>query len=67
MSDVLSSGDFGFCKLAGHTGSVLLTWDNNTVVKVECSLGNHTTCQYATTCELYNRKPVGYVEKTTMD
>lgn len=58
----MSSGDTGFCPYIGHSGSVLLTWNNNMVVSVECSFGNHETCGYSDRCELYQRHPVGFVQ-----
>jgi len=57
-----NSGDTGFCHYAGHSGSVLLTWDGNTVISVKCGFGSHETCGYADKCELYQRHPVGYVQ-----
>lgn len=57
-----NSGDIGFCPYAGHTGSIVLTWDNNTVVSVECGCGDHKTCGFSAKCELYQRRPVGFVQ-----
>ncbi len=62
MGKKYSSGDTGFCPYAGHSGSVILTWNDNMVISVECSFGNHETCGYANKCELYQRRPVGYVQ-----
>lgn len=52
-----SSGDIGFCPYVGHSGSIMLNWDDDTVVSVECGFGNHETCGYASKCELYQRRP----------
>lgn len=57
-----SSGDTGFCHYVGHSGSIILNWDDDTVVSVECGFGNHETCRYANKCELYQRRPVGFVQ-----
>lgn len=65
MSKLLSSGDIGFCEHAGHSGSVLITWDGDQVVKVECGFGNHETCGCADTCELYQRAPISFTKKPT--
>lgn len=62
MLETYSTGALGFCKLAGHSGNVLISWEGNTVVDVKCGFGDHRTCMYATTCELYNRHPVGFVK-----
>ena len=56
------SGDDGFCKYAGHTGTVHLTWEGDTVVKVECGFGDYKTCGHAHECELYQRHPVGFTQ-----
>lgn len=56
------SGDTGFCQYAGHTGSVTITWDRNTVVNVECGFGDYKTCGYADVCELYQQHPVGFTQ-----
>ncbi len=53
-----SSGNIGFCKLVGHTSSIIIEWDDsNTVIGVDC---DHEHCGYATSCELYQRCPVGF-------
>ena len=58
-----NSGDFGFCPYVGHTGAVLLTWEDDTVVSVECSYGNTPeTCGCSDKCDLYQRHPVGFVQ-----
>ena len=56
------SGDTGYCRLAGHTASLLRTWKDNTVVSVDCGLDgcDYKTCGYAKVCEMYQRGPVGY-------
>lgn len=59
---IYQSSDIGFCHYAGHTGSVTLTWDNDTVVSIECSFGNHNSCPFVNTCELYQRHPIGFVQ-----
>ena len=58
-----SSADLGFCPLVGHSGSVLLTWEDDAVVSVECSFGDNKTCKFVNECELYQRHPVGFVQK----
>ena len=62
MGKQYSSGDTGLCPHVGHSGSIILNWDDNTVVSVECGFGNHETCGYANKCELYQRRPVGFVQ-----
>lgn len=62
MGETHQSGDLGFCPYVGHSGSVNLTWKDNTVIAVECGFGNHETCGYADKCELYQRRPVGFVQ-----
>ncbi len=57
-----SSGDIGYCPYVGHTGSIELTWDNDTVVSVKCGFGDHKTCGFSNECELYQRRPVGFVQ-----
>lgn len=56
------SGDTGYCRLAGHTAPLLRTWENNTVVSVDCGIDgcNYQNCGYANVCEMYQRGPVGY-------
>lgn len=63
MGKQYSSGDTGFCPYVGHLSSIILNWDDETVISVECSSGNHKTCGYACECELYQRRPVGFVQK----
>lgn len=58
----MNSGDIGFCKYAGHSGSVLITWDGDTVVDVQCGFGDYKTCGYADQCDLYKRHPVGFTQ-----
>ena len=62
MGKQYSSGDTGFCPYVGHSGSIILNWDDDIVVSVECGFGNHETCGYANKCELYQRRPVGFVQ-----
>lgn len=63
MEGKYSSGDVGFCKRAGHTGGVEISWEDDTVVGVTCGYyGDYRTCKFAATCELYNRRPVGFVQ-----
>ena len=61
------SADIGFCPLVGYSGSVLLTWNDNSVVSVECSFGDYKTCRFADKCELYQRRPVGFIQKYPSD
>lgn len=58
----VNSGDLGFCPYVGHSGAVTLTWEGDSVTKVECAFGDHKTCGYSDRCELYQRHPVGYVQ-----
>ena len=55
----IMSSDLGFCRYAGHSGAINITWDRDTVVKVECGFGDYRTCGYADICELYQRHPIG--------
>ncbi|MCM1039818.1 MAG: hypothetical protein NC434_10890 [Ruminococcus sp.] len=57
-----TSNNLGFCPYAGHSGSIQLTWVDNTVISAECAFGNHETCGYADECRLYQRQPVGSVQ-----
>lgn len=57
MGKLLNSGDVGFCEHDGHTIGMLLTWDDNTVLDVDCQ---YKTCGFADRCELYQRHPVGF-------
>lgn len=56
------SGDVGYCRLVGHTAPLLRTWENDTVVSVECgnNICDYKSCGYAKVCEMYQRGPVGY-------
>lgn len=63
MGKQYSSGDVGFCPYIGHSCGIILNWDDNTVVSVECSCGDHETCGHANECELYQRRPVGFVQE----
>ena len=51
------SGDVGLCRALGHTSSLIRTWENHTVIDVDC---NYKKCGYADICEMYQRMPVGY-------
>ena len=59
---MIQSGDNGYCRLVGHTAPLLRTWENDTVVSVNCGIEghDHTNCGYADVCEMYQRGPVGY-------
>ena len=52
-----NSGDVGFCYKEGHTSSMLLTWDGDVVVDIDCP---YKTCGFANQCEMYQRHPVGF-------
>ena len=49
----------GYCRYLGHSTGLLITWDGNRVVEVDC---DHAKCGYASSCDLYQRHPVGYEE-----
>lgn len=55
-----NSADIGFCPYVGHTSSVILTWQQDKVIAVECACGDHETCGFSDVCELYQRRPVGF-------
>ena len=55
-----SSGDVGFCRYKNQNIGLIINWNNHTVESVECK---HDTCGYSEICELYQRHPVGYIEK----
>lgn len=57
MGHIFNSGDVGYCKYNKQTSSMLLTWDENTVIKVDC---DYKTCGYADQCEMYQRHPIGF-------
>lgn len=56
------SGDIGYCKLVGHTAPLLRTWEDDTVVSVECGIDgcDYKNCGYANACQMYQRGPIGY-------
>lgn len=62
MKGIYQSSNLGFCHYAGHSGYVNLTWNGNTVIAVECGFGDPKSCGYADRCELYKKKPVGFVQ-----
>lgn len=62
MEKRICSADLGFCKNAGHTGSIELTWEDDKVVDVKCGFGDFKTCKYVDECELYQRHPIGFVQ-----
>lgn len=54
------NGDIGFCEYEGHTIGILVEWEDDTVISVDCP---YKTCGYSGSCKLYNRRPIGYVHK----
>lgn len=62
MSQTYNTGDVGFCPYVGHSGGMIITWEDNTVISVECSAENHEVCGYSETCKFYQRHPVGFVK-----
>ena len=62
MGKHYSSGDTGFCLYTNQPTGIILNWDDDTVTSVDCGSGNHQTCGYADQCELYQRRPVGFVQ-----
>jgi hypothetical protein len=56
------SGDTSYCKLVGHTMGLIRTWENDTIVAIDCGIDgyNHKNCGFADTCEMYQQKPIGY-------
>ncbi len=48
------SGDVGYCKLAGHTAPLLRTWENDTIISVDCGTDgyDYKNCGYANVCEI---------------
>lgn len=62
IKDIHETGDIGPCPYVGHTGCMIITWEDNTVISVDCAGGDHETCGYADRCELYQRHPVGFVQ-----
>jgi len=64
VEEKYSTSDVGFCERAGHTGSVEISWDGDTVVGVKCgfNFGDYRTCKFADSCDLYMRHPVGFVK-----
>ena len=63
MKGRVNSSELGFCENAGHSGDVIITWENDKVVELECGFGNRKTCKFADSCELLNRHPIGSVQK----
>lgn len=62
LNERYNTGDTGFCRHAGHSGTVELTWEGNTVIDIACGFGNPKTCEYSDQCELYNRRPIGFTK-----
>ncbi len=60
----MNSGDIGYCPFVGHTDSMIVTWENDTVVDIDC---DYRICKHTKTCEMYQRHPVGFVRKTTQN
>lgn len=58
-----NSGNIGYCHKVGSTHAVLIEWDGNKVISVDCE---HETCGYADRCKLYQQYPVGYVQSPKM-
>ncbi len=56
------SGDISYRKLVGHTMGLIRTWENDTIVAIDCGIDgyNHKNCGFADTCEMYQQKPIGY-------
>lgn len=54
---VLSNGDVGFCEFAHHSIGIVVTWDGDRVVAVDCE---HEICWLAEHCALYQKHPVGF-------
>ena len=54
------SGDVGYCNRLGHSIGVLIGWENNTVVSLDCQ---HETCGYSQVCDLYKRHPIGFTKE----
>lgn len=54
---VLSNGDVGFCEFAHHSIGIVVTWDGDRVVAVDCE---HEICGLAEHCALYQKHPVWF-------
>lgn len=54
----LSSGDAGFCEFVHHPIGVVVTWDSDRVITVDCK---HEICGLADHCALYQKHPVGFI------
>lgn len=59
MGKIMNSGDIGYCEYEGHSTGMILTWDDHTVIDVDCQ---HKICGYADRCKLYQKHPVGFVQ-----
>lgn len=55
----LSSGDTGYCDYENRAIGIVITWEDNKVVAVDCC---HSICGHADYCKLYNRYPVGFIQ-----
>ena len=43
----MNSGDIGYCPFVGHTDSMIVTWENDTVVDIDC---DYRICKHTKTC-----------------
>jgi len=51
------SMDAGYCHYLGHVRGIVVAWENNTVVDIDCE---YQTCGLSSYCKLYNKHPIGY-------
>lgn len=54
-----SSGDIGYCHYKKSSRGILIDWDGDTVIAVDC---DYDICGFSCSCDLYNRRPVGFTQ-----
>lgn len=54
---VLSSGSVGYCEKLGKPVGIIISWNDNTVIDLDC---DHKTCGYTQICKFYQRYPIGF-------
>lgn len=59
-SDLLCSGDAGYCEHRRTTIGIIRTWNDHTVTAVDC---DYLHCGCDKYCELYQRAPVGFIQR----
>ena len=66
IKNIYETGDTGFCPYLGSTGLMTITWEDDTVISVDCAVDDCASCAFSKVCELYQRHPVGFVKPHPM-